>query len=168
MSVWQGAQCPARGPGLSHTRKGGYADDPDTWRCVECGTPLHEDPPPGVPQSAAPAEPLPELYGDIYDHKYVWSITGRCARCGSVELKHVDWLTGVDPGVCTVDHRSIKPWTSCLICFQVIEPAMALGYPVGSGWGRGRGELTERHKKVLEFVAFEERKAAEEANWDGP
>lgn len=157
-------QCPARGYGLTHTQN--MRARPD-GSCMDCGTELHNNPPTGVPESAKEAERLPEVYADVYDHKYVFSITGRCARCGKVELRHAEWVTGVEPGECAVDHASIRPWTSCLICFQVIEPKLATGKPVGPPDRPGRGILTERQKGRLNFHAYAEREAAKKEGWLG-
>ena len=83
-------------------------------------------------------------------------------------------------GQCTVDHNSItsklvlaegvgdlgppegaRDWhinrTTCPICGVPVEPKLATGEVTGPIYGRGRGELSERHKMDLETVLKREK-----------
>lgn len=129
MSVWRGEMCPDRGPGLSHIQ--------DIMRmpsgaCVYCGTDLHAEPPQGVPQSASEAAPGERAaYAEVFDHKYIFTISGRCARsgCNYTKEQHAEYLIGVEAGDCTVDHTSVRPWAVCPICNVVVEPRMNTPVP---------------------------------------
>ena len=49
---YRGNQCPQRGPGLSHTQDSRFYNG---MRCVECHTPITNQPPPSVPEGATEA-----------------------------------------------------------------------------------------------------------------
>ena len=123
MNVWRGANCSARGPGLSHTQNTAIRPD---GSCIHCGSALTLFPPNGVPASASEVGITPVVFATVFDHLFTFSLTGRCARaqCGKPKDAHAVYLIGASPGQCLVDHRSIAPWSECHICKDVVEPKM--------------------------------------------
>ena len=129
MSVWRGEQCPKRGPGLSHTMATYSFSAGST--CRECGAVLHSQPPEGVPSGASEADTGRAQYATIFDHKYVFSITGLCSRanCRQPQDSHADFRVLAKSEDCVVDHRSVQPWAECNICKEIVEPAMVTKPP---------------------------------------
>jgi hypothetical protein len=121
-------------------------------RCVQCNVTLTDEPPEGVPASASEAS-RERQYATIFDHAFAFSLAGLCARCTSPQAAHATFLTGGQgPHACTVDHRSIQPWTECPICGDVAEPKLATGEVIGQTYGAGRLPITDRQRKRLEAI----------------
>ena len=97
------------------------------------------------------------------DHKYVFSITGKCVRCQRPEDAHPVFRDRAAPGECIVDHDSItirRPigdygwqWSRCPICGNMLEPRFPSIGAQGKDDGKGRGDLTPGMKKRLAGLA---------------
>jgi hypothetical protein len=96
-------------------------------------------------------------------HQYVWTIAGKCSRCGMAETAHPKLDRSPDRQ-CSIDHASIlvtrligdegESWTPCPVCHQQIEPKLpedssATGKRMRSPYGRGRLPFTQRHMNEL-------------------
>lgn len=99
-------------------------------------------------------------------HVFLPTITGLCLRCRKPQSDHGVLVQKVEDAVhqCAVVHDSVnvqrisgmggESWSHCPMCDAIIEPKLATGEPTGPAWGRGRGDLTERLKKYLDWVAW--------------
>lgn len=158
---WWLEECPARDAGLRHahwdqcTPEAHPGEDSGHMlnQCCHCRA-IHG----GI------IEPVAEMPAGLADHLYIFTITGKCVRCGRTQDAHPAILKVTAPGECQVDHASITAahligdggleWRRCPACNRMIEPKMATGAPVGPKWGRGRGDLIERAVRRLVFVRY--------------
>lgn len=157
-SFWS-QHCPARPADLKHAHDRDCPDGHVAGQCCECGRHSKDWDPARVVKSIV-STPGPTT--QPADHKYVYSMTGRCPLpgCGRPEADHPIMLRQKDPMTeCTVDHNSIKSvhligdggltWTRCPFCHVMVEPMMARGEVTGSKYDPGRGDMTERLKRRL-------------------
>lgn len=156
-SFWQ-EDCPERGSALSHAHwnmcspKGYHPGTNDKHlddQCCHCGGRSNPQPP--------VADVKEVLQQPTADHVYRWTMAGKCAECQGIEDAHPLSTSSAH------DHDTIKTqlligdggleWTDCVVCAMFVEPQRATGRPVGKHWGPGRGEMTERLKRKLDFIA---------------
>lgn len=146
---WQGADCPERGPALSHTNSA-------SGKCRHCGVALTTEKPEPKPDE-------PEAKSEMVDHQYAFTVAGKCAICGQTTDVHPRYLTDQPEGACVVDHKSIVTkmgvgnfglqWSRCPNCEQMVEPKMAMGEPHGNPDGVGRGWLSPRTQRKLTDIS---------------
>lgn len=171
---WWTQQCPARGPGLSHAHwshcnpdsghphdESGNEGNHHGWdMCCSCEMTAATE------AAAKPSQPAIERA--LEEHAYVFTIMGRCQRCGRTSPEHIQIDHAVPPGKCPVRHDSITQkglsigdeglqWKTCPSCLTQIEPRMSLGEPQGRADGIGRGWVSPRMRRRWENIAREMR-----------
>jgi hypothetical protein len=160
--------CPSRGVSLSHAHSEKCQTDHggvhSVGTCCHCG---HS--PTSFAQSQfmtrIGAAPLPSVPSP--DHQYIFTITGRCARagCGKTRDEHPLLLAGEPIDGCPVDHKSVSgvvlptddglERSMCSACGVMVEHRAVTGDgPAGPGYDKGRGEITPRQSKRLEFIQY--------------
>lgn len=164
-AFWE-QECPRRGTSLRHRRNG---DCPDKQlashpgdACCYCGARASEFTIGSQPvrQSELPDRGMP-------DHPYAWTIAGICAvaNCNRVEDDHPLLNPQPEPNGCLIDHRSLigtiligdegLERRRCGSCNQPVEHREITGDgPQGPAWGKGRGAITDRLAKTLNFIAW--------------
>lgn len=128
-------QCPARGPGLTHTLHGREGDP-----CVECGEPLSMQPPRDyLPPTASQAGPPPEVSIDVVKRMRDLGFAGAYRDITGAKKVY-------DQPKRDSDRDNV-----------LVEPRMVSGTgPDGVTWGLGRGSLTPRQIDRLIRVAEQE------------
>lgn len=162
-------KCPERGTALKHrhandcqTEHGNHFED----ECCHCRMRASTAALFEAPKPAEPSEPP--------THDYRFTVTGLCAvtGCGKRESEHPQKLAKPEAG-CDVDHRSLtakrliadgegdpeaiapggETWSQCPRCGVRLEPKFISGTgPAGPTWGKGRGVLTARAQRQMEFI----------------
>lgn len=173
--------CPVRGGGLKHAHwekcdpasvhphdaSGNEGNQHSYDMCCECemSEAMYQSADIVMQEQGIRPSAAPDIRG-IADHKYVFTIAGRCAKCNRTEDIHPIYRVKAADG-CIVDHDSIASIliavngkterTRCPSCLVMVEPHATTGTPFGPPYGRGRGFMTQRHKNELLEV---KRKAA--------
>lgn len=148
------AQCPRRGPGLSHIQS--MSQRPD-GSCIYCSTPVvkgDEDRVPGFhpdDMDGSAGHPLDVEEAD--EGIRTGSIASRLLALGLIRPSGSPVDARLAPD-CIVDHNSLRAWGPCSQCQVVHEPKLATGEASGVTWGPGRGGLTNRLKLRLGFIRW--------------
>jgi len=163
-SFWE-AQCPERGPTLTHTHSRNCKDGHSPSQCCDCGLTavewhnlmdrLERE------EKARPRQANVDAGACL---AFAFTLSGRCSNCGQVEDDHPLLLAKAGRG-CGVDHGSIFPkrligdggeeMSRCPSCNVQVEGRAVTGDgPQGSPDEKGRGHIGFRLGNRLKAIRF--------------